>query len=518
MNSDATPIETDAYPASVCRLNACITATRPDFAGAFMEMRDYAKTLTENPGLPPEVLDPADVILTEELFANHRICRILYTNIAECLVRLSEFDTPLGRHAWKRFRFHAGFGKAIVRGRVSLAACRFPLSFPAPAIPEPGTECRMLSPLPLPDGRWMGRSLVSEKATGIRVVKFLRKGGDARELASELLWQDLIGRQTELAHVPCPVFPESGILHRFAVTCEMVENGIDPQGRAIVFETSPAYFHYAVADDGTQPDAGTFLTVLRQTAFDLGHLAARGLFHTAVIPLFHNRVQGHRRDDEGRYLWHRMGRLDRWLGSCLHPNVGGTGLRDFEHISRMEQNGPELRLEMGNQLLSLVLLSCAWFRMQTPQRTGRNEDGSPVDARDLFDRDLLARLLREMVSAYAEGFGATPPEYPTESQARRMANRLVETAGVDTHMLEILRIRDQNALDEEGFRAYLAEHGLPMETPKGTADIVVESGPHLGGFNDRISVPELITFLEVATARLLSGRYARLRTLETKTA
>ena len=43
------------------------------------------------------------------------------------------------------------------------------------------------------------------------------------------------------------------------------------------------------------------------------------------IPLFHNRTQRLRRDDQGRYQWFRAGRLDQWLDSCAFPNLGLSG-------------------------------------------------------------------------------------------------------------------------------------------------------------------------------------------------
>ena len=42
---------------------------------------------------------------------------------------------------------------------------------------------------------------------------------------------------------------------------------------------------------------------------------------------------------------------------------------------------------------------------------------------------------------------------------------------------------------------------------RGERDITVFSGPHLGHFNARISFPELIQFLETASALCIVGRY-----------
>ena len=42
---------------------------------------------------------------------------------------------------------------------------------------------------------------------------------------------------------------------------------------------------------------------------------------------------------------------------------------------------------------------------------------------------------------------------------------------------------------------------------KGKRDITLLTGPHLGGFNDRISLPELIRFIETMAALCISGKY-----------
>jgi len=37
-------------------------------------------------------------------------------------------------------------------------------------------------------------------------------------------------------------------------------------------------------------------------------MTVKGIAHTALIPLFHNRVQQRRRNDHGAYLWEHAGR------------------------------------------------------------------------------------------------------------------------------------------------------------------------------------------------------------------
>jgi hypothetical protein len=43
---------------------------------------------------------------------------------------------------------------------------------------------------------------------------------------------------------------------------------------------------------------------------------------------------------------------------------------------------------------------------------------------------------------------------------------------------------------------------------KDAADIPLTTGPHLGGFNQQISLPELIEFVAAASAAVISARFA----------
>lgn len=42
---------------------------------------------------------------------------------------------------------------------------------------------------------------------------------------------------------------------------------------------------------------------------------------------------------------------------------------------------------------------------------------------------------------------------------------------------------------------------------KGEQDIVMNTGPHLGDFNGRISIPELIEAIETMSALCMAGRF-----------
>lgn len=89
---------------------------------------------------------------------------------------------------------------------------------------------------------------------------------------------------------------------------------------------------------------------------------------------------------------------------------------------------------------------------------------------------------------------------------------MIEEMGVDRHMVEVLRAVDQRQMSDGQFREFLVERGYSEHQAagfsKGEKDIEILTGPHLGGFNDRISLPELIEFVALASALCMAGKYA----------
>jgi hypothetical protein len=243
----------------------------------------------------------------------------------------------------------------------------------------------------------------------------------------------------------------------------------------------------------------------------MGRLMALGIAHTAPIPLFHNRAQRHRREDGGRYRWTHRGRLDRWLASCRHPNFGVSGLRDFEHFTSVAGR-PVARYEIiGSHLISLLLVAGSYFRQKAPDRVGCDPSGRPVDARELFDRGLLQSIVAGVWEAYYEGFAGRSPAENRSPIPPSLVDRMIEEMGVDRHMEEILRVVDQEAMSHAMFRSFLQSRGMTATearlVPKGGADIPLMTGPHLGGFNQPISLPELIDFAAAGAAYCVAGRF-----------
>jgi hypothetical protein len=371
-------------------------------------------------------------------------------------------------------------------------------------------------------GAYLGRSFVAplDGKDEVAVIKISRRGESYDGLLREAQWMDHLikGRRRFDGRfiIPRPLKLKGGFLFRPARLPGpgTRTSGIDPStAAAIAFTVHRDYFVYPNDHrPGTLPAYARFHRILERAAGLFGELAAAGIVHTAPIPLFHNRVQRDRRDDGGLYEWDRAGRLDRWLGSSRFPNFGPTGIRDFEHLASLgEKEGRRLYRHIGNHLLSLILVAGSYFRHKAPERIGVDEQGAPVDARDLFDRDQFSELVQGVFAAYHNGFARCKPAVDLGADIDSLVVRLIDAMGVDRHMREMLRQADQNRMSAADFSAYLARYHLPAgDDPlpvQGAADIEIPTGPHLGEFNGPISVPELTAFLRSAAAAIVAGRF-----------
>ena len=88
---------------------------------------------------------------------------------------------------------------------------------------------------------------------------------------------------------------------------------------------------------------------------------------------------------------------------------------------------------------------------------------------------------------------------------------MIEEMGVDRYMEEILRVPDQNDMTDTEFKRFFEDAGYSTdqikELKKGESDIVMHTGPHLGGFNRQISLPELIESVAAMSALCIAGKY-----------
>jgi hypothetical protein len=363
---------------------------------------------------------------------------------------------------------------------------------------------------------YIGRSLVVEtdRKNHLLVVKLAREGDSAGGLQKEIRWMEIL-KKPDFAvdcrfHIPSPL-PAGG--HRVFRIDRIPAKPPDrvnrhPDGLAIAFVSHRDYFVYP---NDHRVDGASAGEMLGRNAYLLGRLAARGVIHDAPIPLFHNRTQRLRRDDQGRYQWFRSGRLDRWLDSCAFPNLGLSGLRDFEHLVSFSGDGRVLYRHIGSHFFSLLLVAGSHFRNRDRSRVGLDENRRPVDARALFDRPLLKTMILEIFENYYCGFTGTSPAAALPVDLDRLTGRIIEEMGVDRYMTEMLRRVDQNALTDDEFAAFLKERGYSTrqlsDINRGEKDILITSGPHLGDFNRQISLPELIECVAAMSAVCIAGRF-----------
>ena len=367
---------------------------------------------------------------------------------------------------------------------------------------------------------YIGRSLVVEtdRKNHLLVVKLAREGDTAAGLQKEIRWMETLKKPDYAVdcrfHIPRPLPAGGHRVFRIDRIPAKPPGKVNrhPDGLAIAFVSHRDYFVYP---NDHRVDGESAREMLGRNAYLLGRLAARGVIHDAPIPLFHNRTQRLRRDDQGRYQWFRSGRLDRWLDSCAFPNLGLSGLRDFEHLVSFSGDGRILYRHIGSHFFSLLLVAGSHFRSRNRSRAGLDENRQPVDARALFDRPLLKTMILEIFENYYCGFTGTSPAAALPVDLDRLTGRMIEEMGVDRYMTELLRRMDQNALTDGEFAAFLKERGYSTRQldalNRGEKDILITSGPHLGDFNRQISLPELIECVAAMSAVCIAGRFESMK-------
>ncbi|WP_372679477.1 SidJ-related pseudokinase [Desulfosarcina sp.] len=364
--------------------------------------------------------------------------------------------------------------------------------------------------------RYIGRSLVVETAgeKNLLVVKLAKKGDTAAGLEKEICWMETLKQSDDAPccrfHIPHPLYVQNQRVCRIAHIPLSPPDTVQkhPDAIAIAFLAHRDYFVYP---NDHRVDGNTAREMLGRNAYLLGWLTAKGVIHGAPIPLFHNRTQRLRRDDQGRYQWFRSGRLDRWLDSCAFPNLGLSGLRDFEHLETFCGGSRSLYRHIGSHFLGLLLVAGSHFRCRDKTKMGLDENGQPVDARDLFDRQLLQAMILDVFKGYFTGFTgiSAPPVLPVD--LNRLVPRMIEEMGVDRHMTELLRRVDQTHMTDAAFLDFLRQRGYADDRLegliRGEKDILIPSGPHLGDFNRQISLPELIECVAAMSAVCIAGRF-----------
>lgn len=491
-------------------------------------------------GTNPDIFRLETVSVLKSLFNNAAVFRqtqsyFLHKETAEVLCRLAVYpkNALVALEARRTVMDLLQTSKARAHRAVAEALGSLPFTIEGPAVKNGhGKDIPVVSWRDLLEETgiviheaplFIGRSLVgfTSKPGQLFVVKFAGTEHSPQSLRRETDWLDHM-RNGHYAFpmkfdIPQPVPVQSSHLFQLEdIPIPIPENvALHPDRHAIAFLTGQDYYLYpneSVPEKRLDPEA--FKEAIFRNAFLFGRLSSLGILHSAPIPLFHNRVQGFRREDHGLYEWQRAGRLDRWLESCLHPNFGLSGIRDFEHFESFTGPSRILYPHMGTQLLSLLLVTGSYFRGKDMNRVGFDGEGNPIDARECFDKSLLTELLEGIFSHYYKGFVERKFTGQAPMDLDILSSRMVDEMGVDRFMEEILRVSDQQAMTDEAFLSFLDQRGFSKEDAnrrkKGEEDITLFTGPHLGGFNQRISIPELIDSIGTMAALCIYGKYCDL--------
>ncbi len=476
-----------------------------DFSAAYMAVKYLATHIQDHPEtITPRTIDVLAGILELGLFERQKQVLFLYAEAADAMVLMAGHTrNPVTAPIIPRLLTILGDARGKCLRALSQSIGRLPVPFsPFFCRPVPGTgETPLVQSLDaLTDNfkyhSWQGRSLIAtDKDNTALVIKFAVSPANISELVREIRWMDALSQNNSRPDIllPVPLKIREHIL--FKITGPLPqgapENILD--GTCIAFIPCPGYYDYPNEQPGKW-SRNRIKTVFSKNAEFLGSLARRGIFHTALIPLFHNRVQQGRRNDNGSYLWEHAGRLDQWLDSCRYPNFAASGPRDFEHLMPAE-NPRQLGHYIGEHLLSFILVIGSFFRNKAPLRRGMDETNTPSDTRDLFSPTLFGQLVEGVCRSYFQGLVQTPCPQDIDLSPRPLIESLIAAMGQDVHMEEIFRARDQESMSDEGFETFLRKRGVTDKIVKGKGDIVLDTGPHLGGFNQSISVPGLIEHL-----------------------
>jgi len=495
--------------------------------------------IRQNPGL----VDSETIFILRDILKNPRLAAkrqsLFFFRIAAetlCLVRMACRDRKLRDLAFSALKDVMAATTGYGHRAATEALTTLPVSVRGP-------DLRQASAQPVPGVTWRqilketgfniagqptayGRSIVAGIEAGhwasqqLLVVKLVRGDEDPSHLLTEACWIDYFNQTPYSFDLRFDIPKMIKIKHSNLVNLTRLPPNLSLNGSvlrpafAICFTADRDYYKYPNDTHAESwPGMTDFKEVVYRNAWLMGKLASMGVVHLAPIPLFHNRIQVNRRRDRGVYEWCRGGRLDRWLDSCTFPNLGASGVRDFEHLISFQGSNLALYRHIGNHFLSLMLIAGSHFRNKEPEMVGFSQDGTPVDARFLFDKIALEEIIRGVFHRYYEGFVGSTYAGRLPIDTVDLAERMVEEMGVDTYMEETLRAIDQVEMTAAEFKSFLesrTSRGQALDdVVKGLTDIRVNTGPHLGGFNQQISLPELIESVATMSALCIAGKFEK---------
>ncbi len=375
--------------------------------------------------------------------------------------------------------------------------------------------------------KWLGRSLVSNIDNNkILVLKMAKQDDNLSELNMENGFMNYILKEfsTNLRFkIPVPLkFSDHFLFSVNDLPTSLPDKlCLHKNNICISFIADRDYFIYPNEEtDDFFIDETIFQEMILRNSSLLGELSGEGMVHTAPVPLFHNRVQQNRREDGGIYDWAKGGRLDKWLESCRFPNFGKSGIRDFEHFELYSGNSLKLYKHIGSHILSLILVTGSFFRNIGKNnsnktligKSGFDDNGVVIDAKELFDKTLLEFSLESILINYYKSFTGKKELDNFPFNFEELSKTIIDEMGEDKHMEEILRIVDQKKMSENEFNHFLLEKGFDQQIStqlnKGEKDIATPTGPHLGGFNQKISIPCLTDLLAKISALCIADKFA----------
>ena len=502
-----------------------------DFSATYMAVSRLEYDLSQNVSLASSrTVDALHHVIQKSVHTSQRQSYFLYRKAAKTLRYLASAgeDRDLAAKSIERLKDIVAECVGPAHRAAAEALGSLPLKITGPSLKAETIQevssirwddfCRKTGVSPHCTVKRIGRSLVFSLTSDLLlVVKFSRSASENAAMNYEATWMEYLQTVTTefpmRFDMPTPFRFARTYLFRLANIPDCLKKKIPQRlNTAIGFKVHPDYYVYPnPLPDEPRLDWKNFMEVMGRNAWLLGRLAAMGIVHTAPVPLFHNRVQQHRRHDGGYYEWTRGGRLDRWLMSCRYPNLGKSGIRDFEHFEAVSGSSSRYYRLIGNHFISLILVGASYFRNQHPELAGFDENGAPLDVRSLFCPNSMRELIEETFNAYYEGFTQRKREDRLPVDFDRFVMRAIDEFGLDQYMEEIFRAADQQDMSDEEFLRFLSKRGMAEDRlhgrKKGVEDISIMTGPHLGGFNQRISLPELIHFTGTATSYCISDRY-----------
>ena len=445
-----------------------------DFSAAFMavqylvsQMKSFPESITDS------TLDALFFLIESKRFNSQKQVLFLYSSAATALIQMAKKPLlPVTKRIIPQLQELLVSSKGKRQRAVAQALGALPVRLACQPPPSRTHNPFKISLDSLLAGfgsfdpttfKWQGRSLIVRTDNGLGIIKFANSSTNIPELVNEITWMDFLQNTSVCPgtdfYIPCPIKIKDHhlfeILHSSQMPVKIKQ--FHSRSIAIAYYAKAHYFDYPNEDVLEKNFSKEQIKeIFFRNAYLLGTLTSKGIIHTALIPLFHNRVQQGRRNDNGAYLWEHGGRLDQWLDSCQYPNFASSGLRDFEHLI-LKNDSKSLGHYIGEHILSFVLVIGSYFRNKAPSKRGKENGASPCDTRDLFDRTLFIEMVKGVVEHYYTGITGDKPNFRLFLGLSDLINSLIERMGLDENMEEVLRIQDQQAMNDTAFTQFLRE-------------------------------------------------------------